>query len=147
MWLTQLQCNYTNTGTTLKVTQNSVFSRLDADCLIQPSQVSYPLDTSVMPIYILTLYARPLCPSIMPIHFAYPLYPSIMPMYILLTSTICPIPVYSFLPIYSRFTHSSTSNCKVFVSINCFRVFKGFDFVIEFTGFKFPLIHLTSIIS
>jgi len=56
-------------------------------------------------------------------------------------STICP---------YPRSTHSFTSNCNVFVSINRLRAFEGFDFVdfvIAFAGFELPLIHFTSAIS
>jgi len=61
-------------------------------------------------------------------------------LYIPPISTICP---------YPRLTHSSTSNCIVFVSINCLRAFEDFvfDFVIASAGFELPLIHLTSTIS
>jgi len=61
-------------------------------------------------------------------------------LYIPPISTICP---------YPRLTHSSTSNCIVFVSINCLRAFEDFvfDFVIASAGFELPLIHLTFAIS
>ena len=49
--------------------------------------------------------------------------------------TICP---------YLRSTHSSTSNCSVFVLMRVLRAFEAFDFVIAFAGFDLPLIHLTS---
>src|SRR5450756_623724 len=74
-----------------------------------------------------------------------------MPIYILPANI--PVPPYQYahssLPIYpySRSTHSSTSNCSVFVSIRYLRAFEGFDFVIESAGFESPLIHLTSAIS
>jgi hypothetical protein len=50
---------------------------------------------------------------------------------------------------YSRSTHSSTSNCNIFVSISRLRAFEDleFDFVIAFTRFDLPLIHFTSTIS
>jgi hypothetical protein len=50
---------------------------------------------------------------------------------------------------YSRSTHSSTSNCNIFVSISRLRAFKDleFDFVIASAGFDSPLIHLTFAIS
>ena len=48
---------------------------------------------------------------------------------------------------YVRSTYSSTSNCRVFVSINRLRAFVDFDFVIASAGFESPLIHLTLAIS
>jgi len=69
----------------------------------------------------------------MPCACVYPLHLYVSPI-----PTICP---------YLRFTHSSTSNCIVFVSINRSRAFEGFDFVIESARFDCPLIHLTSAIS
>jgi hypothetical protein len=62
---------------------------------------------------------------------------SLLHLYILPISTICP---------YLRFTHSSTFNCNVFVSIRVLRAFVGFDFdfVIASARFDLPLIHLTS---
>jgi hypothetical protein len=48
---------------------------------------------------------------------------------------------------YSHSTHSSTSNCIVFILIRRLRAFVGFNFIIESAGFDSPLIHLTSAIS
>jgi len=61
-------------------------------------------------------------------------------LYAPLIPTICP---------YPRSTHSSTSNCNVFVSISCLRAFEDleFDFVIAFARFDSPLIHFTFAIS
>ena len=66
---------------------------------------------------------------------------------------VCPLHLYAP-PIlitcpYPRSTHSSTSNCNVFVSISCLRAFEDleFDFVIASAGFDSPLIHFTSAIS
>jgi hypothetical protein len=63
---------------------------------------------------------------------------SLLHLYVLPTLTIC---------LYPRSTHSSTSNCSVFVSISRLRAFEDFDFVIALAGFDSPLIHLTSAIS
>ena len=67
---------------------------------------------------------------------------------------VCPLHLYSppisIICPYPRSTHSSTSNCNVFISINRLRAFEGFDFVdfvIASAGFELPLIHFTSAIS
>jgi hypothetical protein len=61
-------------------------------------------------------------------------------LYVLPTLIICP---------YPRFTHSSTSNYSIFVSISRLRAFEDFefDFVIAFARFDLPLIHFTFAIS